>query len=105
MRAGAVHGRFTYQVEWRNDRWLEFDSGWVGVDTNKVQINIHMEDAAGRHITLARAKGGPVFVDLGFDAAQGVPTQEIVATGPGVVFLVKGRKLGRYGAADSPGGV
>lgn len=105
MQDGAIFGLFTYQAEWETDRWLEFDFEFVGADTTKIQLNIHMEDAAGRHITLAQAMGGPVIVDLGFDAAQGLHTYEIVSTGTEVAFLVDGKEIGRYGAADMPGGV
>jgi len=105
MVDGAVFGMFTYRADWKNQPWVEFDFEFVGKDTTKVQLNIHMEDASGRHISLAGAKGRPVIVDLGFDASQGMHTYDVVVSDKKATFLVDGKVVGVYGASDMPGGV
>lgn len=105
MVDGAVFGMFTYRADWQNQPWVEFDFEFVGKDTTKVQLNIHMEDAQGNHISLAEAKGAPIIVDLGFDASQGMHTYDVVVTDKQATFLVDGKVVGVYGAADMPGGV
>lgn len=105
MVDGAVFGMFTYRADWKNQPWVEFDFEFVGRDTTKVQLNIHMEDASGRHISLAGKLGRPVIVDLGFDASQGMHTYDVVVTDKTATFRVDGKVVGVYGAADMPGGV
>ncbi|OYU17553.1 MAG: hypothetical protein CFE34_15140 [Rhodobacteraceae bacterium PARR1] len=105
MQAGAVFGLFTYRADWQNQPWTEFDFEFVGADTTKVQLNIHMENAAGQHVSLAEKKGVPIIVNLGFDAAQGVHDYRVVVAATGATFLVDGKVVGVYGAADMPQGV
>ncbi len=105
MVDGAVFGLFTYRADWENQPWVEFDYEFVGADTTKVQINIHMEDANGNHIALSDAMGGPVIIDLGFDASAGMHTYEVTVGEAEAVFLIDGREVGRFSAADMPGGV
>lgn len=105
MQSGAVFGLFTYKADWQKQPWVEFDFEFVGKDTTKVQLNIHMEDASGRHISLDQAKGGPIIVDLGFDAAKGMHHYEVVVTDTNATFRIDGKVVGVYGAKDMPGGV
>jgi serralysin len=105
MLDGAVFGMFTYRADWQTQPWVEFDFEFVGKDTTKVQLDIHMEDASGRHISLNQAKGGPVIVDLGFDAAQGMNTYDVVVSETSATFRVNGKVVGVFGAADMPGGI
>ena len=105
MQSGAVFGMFTYKADWKTQPWVEFDFEFVGRDTTKVQLNIHMEDASGRHISLDQAKGGPIIVNLGFDAAKGQHTYEVSVSDTTAVFRVDGKIVGSYGAKDMPGGV
>lgn len=105
MVDGAVFGMFTYRADWKNQPWVEFDFEFVGRDTTKVQLNIHMEDASGRHISLDQAKGGPIIVDLGFDASQGMHTYDVTVSDTTATFRVDGKVVGTYGAADMPGGI
>ena len=105
MVDGAVFGMFTYRADWKNQPWVEFDFEFVGKDTTKVQLNIHMEDANGRHISLDKAKGGPIIVDLGFDASQGMHTYDVTVSDKAATFRVDGKVVGHYTAADMPGGV
>ncbi|MEY4984027.1 MAG: hypothetical protein RIR62_2293 [Pseudomonadota bacterium] len=105
MVDGAVFGMFTYKADWKKQPWVEFDFEFVGRDTTKVQLNIHMEDANGRHISLAGKLGRPVIVDLGFDASKGMHTYDVVVTDKTATFRVDGKVVGVYGAADMPGGV
>jgi serralysin len=105
MVPGAVFGMFTYSADWRNQPWVEFDFEFVGADTTKVQLNIHMEDVSGREISLDEAKGGPIIVDLGFDASQGMNTYEVIVADNSATFRVNGKVVGIYGEADMPGGI
>lgn len=105
MVDGAVFGMFLYQEDYRNDPWLEYDFEFVGADTTKVQLNIHMEDAQGRHISLDQAKGGPVIVDLGFDAATREAHYEVTVTDRSATFRIDGKVVGQFDASDMPGGV
>lgn len=105
MQSGAVFGMFSYRADWQKQPWVEFDFEFVGKDTTKVQLNIHMENAAGQHVSLAEKKGAPVIVDLGFDAAQGTHEYKVVVGTQSATFLVDGKVVGVYGAADMPQGV
>ena len=105
MVDGAVFGMFTYRADWQNQPWVEFDFEFVGSDTTKVQLNIHMEDASGRHISLDQKKGGPIIVDLGFDASQGMHTYDVTVSDNAATFRVDGKVVGHYTAADMPGGI
>lgn len=105
MVDGAVFGMFSYKADWQNQPWTEFDFEFVGKDTTKVQLNIHMENASGQHISLAQALGRPVIVDLGFDASQGMHTYDVTVADNSATFRVDGRVVGVYGAKDMPGGV
>lgn len=104
MAPGAVFGMFLYKSDWKNAPTLEFDFEFVGGDTTKVQICIHMQDANGRHITL-NDNGRPIIVDLGFDAAKGMHTYEMTISDSEALFIIDGEVVGRYGAADMPGNV
>jgi serralysin len=105
MVDGAVFGMFTYRADWKNQPWVEFDFEFVGKDTTKVQLNIHMADPSGRHISLDQAKGGPIIVDLGFDASQGMHTYDVTVSDNSATFRIDGKVVGVYGAKDMPGGV
>jgi serralysin len=105
MVDGAVFGMFTYRADWQNQPWVEFDFEFVGKDTTKIQLNIHMADPSGRHITLDQAKGGPIIIDLGFDAAQGMNTYDVTVSENAATFRINGKVVGVYGPADMPGGV
>lgn len=105
MVSGAVFGMFLYQASWKNDPWREYDIEFVGGDTTEVQLNIHFEDADGRRVSLGQARGGPVTVDLGFDAAKGMHDYAIEVSPRKVEFRVDGKVLGRFGAQDMPGNV
>lgn len=105
MQDGAVFGMFTYKANYQTQPWVEFDFEFVGKDTTKVQLNIHMENASGQHISLDQAMGHPVIVDLGFDASQGKHTYEVSVTTTGATFYVDGKVVGQYGPQNMPGGV
>lgn len=105
MVPGAVFGLFLFQADWRADPWREYDIEFVGADTTRLQLNIHFETEDGRHVSLDRARGGPVIVDLGFDAAEGFHDYAITVTEREAVFRVDGAVVGRFGPEDMPGGV
>lgn len=100
MVDGAVYGLFLYKADWQNDPVLEFDFEFVGAGTTEVEINIHMQDAAGHYI---RLDGGPLVVDLGFDAAAGVHLYEIELTGTSAIFRVDGVQVAELNASHMPG--
>lgn len=101
MVSGSVFGMFLYQADHRSRR-LEYDIEFVGDDTRSLEINIHMQDEAGhKHFMI----GGPITVDLPFDAAQGMHSYEIEVLENQVVFRVDGEEIGRYGPEDMPQGV
>ena len=105
MQPGAVFGLFTYKADWQHQPWVEFDFEFVGGDTTQVQLAIHMEDAAGNHITLNDAGQRRAVIDLGFDAAEGFHTYEVTVTDRSAVFYVDGRVVAQFSAADMPGGI
>ncbi|AZY92938.1 MULTISPECIES: family 16 glycosylhydrolase [Paracoccus] len=105
MQPGAVFGLFTYKADWQHQPWVEFDFEFVGGDTTQVQLAIHMEDAAGNHITLNDAGQRRAVIDLGFDAAEGFHTYEVTVTDRSAVFYVDGRIVAQFSAADMPGGI
>lgn len=102
MVDGAVFGLFLYREDHWNDPWLEYDFEFVGGDTTKVELNIHMEDANGNHISLEQ---GPTVVDLGFDASQREAHYEVTVTETSATFRVDGEIVGTFDASDMPGGV
>ncbi len=101
MVDGAVFGMFTYKADYANDPWLEFDFEFVGADTSEVELTVHMEDAAGNHITNLHR----TVIDLGFDAADEFHTYELTLTGTGAVFRADGEVIAYFSGADMPGGV
>lgn len=105
MKDGAVFGMFTYRDEWHSQPWVEFDFEFVGANTTEVQLNIHMETASGKHVTLHDTKGGPVKVDLGFDASKGMHHYEVTVTQSEATFRVDGKVVGVFGPDDMPGGI
>lgn len=105
MQDGAVFGMFTYKADWQNQPWVEFDFEFVGQDTTKVQLNIHMENSSGQHISLDQALGHPIIIDLGFDASMAKHTYEVSVTTSGATFYIDGKIVGQYGPQDMPGGV
>lgn len=105
MVPGAVFGLFTYKADWANQPWVEFDFEFVGADTTRVQLNIHMMNEKGEHITLDQHGQKPVFIDLGFDAAKGVHTYEVTVTDERAIFYIDGKVVGEFSGADMPGGV
>ena len=104
MVAGAVFGMFTYKSDWENAPWTEFDFEFVGDDTTRVELNIHMIDAKGKHVTLADNKAVETIIDLGFDAAEAAHTYEVSVSDSGAVFYVDGEVVGDFTAEDMPGG-
>ncbi len=105
MVDGAVFGMFLYKADWRNDPWLEYDFEFVGGDTTKVQLNIHMEDPQGRHVSLDDVPGIEKIIDLGFDAADAYHEYEITVLETEAVFRIDGVEVGRFDSTDMPGGV
>jgi serralysin len=105
MVSGAVFGLFTYKADWANQPWVEFDFEFVGGDTTRVQLNIHMENAAGEHVTLDNDGRNLVMVDLGFDASKGAHTYEVTVTEEKAVFYIDGKIVGEFTGTDMPGGI
>lgn len=101
MEAGAVFAMFLYRESHTDDPWLEYDFEFVGGDTTRVQLGVHMEDADGNHITAP----GPVIIDLGFDAAEGEHLYEIVVEADETHFRIDGVTVWSFSAADMPGNV
>jgi hypothetical protein len=101
MIDGTVFGMFLYKADWKNDPWLEYDFEFVGEDTTKVQLNVHMEDANGQHITLKE----PAIIDLGFDAADAEHLYEITVKPDHVIFEIDDMEVARFDADDMPGNV
>jgi Ca2+-binding RTX toxin-like protein len=104
MASGAVFGMFTYKSDWQNDPWTEFDFEFVGDDTTRVELNIHMINAAGEHVTLTQNNAIETVIDLGFDAAEGLHTYEVSVSETGATFYIDGKVVGDFTAADMPGG-
>ncbi len=102
MVSGAVFGMFLYQADWKKDPWREYDIEFVGGDTTRVQLNVHFQDESGRRVSLDQARGGPVTVDLGFDAAAGMHDYAIKVSPGSVAFRVDGKVLGQFGPEDMP---
>jgi beta-glucanase (GH16 family) len=102
MVPGAVFGLFLYQANYRKDPWREYDIEFVGADTTRIQLNVHFETEDGRHVSLDQARGGPVVVDLGFDAAEGFHDYSITVAPDEAVFRVDGEVVGRFGPEDMP---
>ncbi len=105
MVDGAVFGMFLYKADWQHDPWLEYDFEFVGGDTTKVMLNIHMQDAAGRHISLDSMPGGAPIIELGFDAALAMHEYEITVLDTEAVFRIDGAEVARFDASDMPGNV
>ena len=105
MEPGAVFGMVTYKADWEHQPWVEFDFEFVGADTTKVQLAIHMEDAAGNHITLNDNGLQKSVIDLGFDAAEGFHAYEVTVTDTAAIFYIDGAVVARFSAADMPGSV
>ncbi|WP_299365641.1 family 16 glycosylhydrolase, partial [uncultured Paracoccus sp.] len=105
MAPGAVFGLFTYKSDWQNQPWVEFDFEFVGADTTQVQLAIHMEDAAGRHIVLEPEAAKRSIIDLGFDAAEGFHTYEVSVTDKDATFYIDGVEVARFSATDMLGDV
>lgn len=101
MVSGSVFGMFLFQAD-ASTRRIEYDLEFVGSDTNSIEINIHMQDDAGR---MHRLIGGPITVDLPFDAAEGMHSYEIEVLENEVVFRADGQEIGRFGPEDMPQGV
>ena len=86
MVAGAVFGMFTFQADAAAPR-VEFDFEFVGADTTKLELNVHMAGPDGRNVSLA---GGPLTVDLGFDAAAARHVYAVTVTEGAAVFTIDG---------------
>lgn len=100
MVDGAVFGMFLYRADHAADPWREYDIEFVGGDTRVVELNIHFEDAAGKHVSLTE---GPVRVDLPFDAAAGFHDYEIEVQPDRAIFRIDGAVVGEFGPDDMPG--
>lgn len=106
MTDGAVFGLFLYRADHDKDPWREYDFEFVGADTTKVQLNIHFEpERGGKRVTLDQARGGPVIVDLGFDASEDAHLYEIEVHPGRAVFRVDGDVVGDFTRDDMPDGV
>ena len=57
-----------------------------------------MLNDAGEHVTLDDHGLKPVFIDLGFDASEGVHTYEITVTEEKAVFYINGEVVRMDGA-------
>lgn len=104
MVAGAVFGMFTYKSDWKNQPWVEFDFEFIGGDTRRVHLDIHMEDEAGRHVTLTPEARKRAVIDLGFDGSEGQHHYEVTVTDRKAVFRVHGRAVAEFTSADIEGG-
>lgn len=102
MVEGAVFGMFLYRADHEKHPWREYDIEFVGGGTTEVELNIHFEDASGRHVSLL---GGPKKVDLGFDAAEGFHDYEIEVKPERAIFRIDGKVVGEFGPADVEGSV
>ncbi|WP_156362606.1 family 16 glycosylhydrolase, partial [Rubellimicrobium mesophilum] len=101
MKSGTVFGMFAIAAGGNDQRTLEFDWEFVGADTRHVQVTVHMENSAGKHIrNLDRT-----MVDLGFNAAAKAHKYDITLTGKSAVFRVDGGAVATFDASDMPGGV
>ncbi|EYD76047.1 hypothetical protein Rumeso_02476 [Rubellimicrobium mesophilum DSM 19309] len=101
MKPGTVFGMFAIAAGGNDQRTLEFDWEFLGSDTRHVQVTVHMENSAGRHIRpLERT-----VVDLGFDASNGVHDYDITLNGRSAVFRVDGDVVATFDSSDMPGGV
>lgn len=105
MVDGAVFGLFLYREYHDKDPWREYDIEFVGADTTEVQLNIHFEKDTGERVSLADARGGPVTVELGFDAAEGPHRYEIELEPRRAIFRIDGEVVGDFGPDDMPEGV
>ncbi|WP_373946874.1 family 16 glycosylhydrolase [Paracoccus marcusii] len=105
MAPGAVFGMFTYKADWKNDPWVEFDFEFVGGDTTKVQLAIHMENAKGEHMVLTPEAQKRSIIDLGFDASKGMHTYEVSVTEKDATFYIDGKQVAKFGPADMQGNV
>lgn len=102
MVDGAVFGLFLYRADHEADPWREYDIEFVGAGTTELEINIHFEDAQGKHVSLA---DGPLKVDLGFDAAQDFHDYEIEVQPDRAIFRIDGKVVADLGPDDIEGGV
>ncbi|EYD75875.1 Serralysin [Rubellimicrobium mesophilum DSM 19309] len=101
MASGTVFGMFAMAAGGKDQKTLEFDWEFVGRDTTRVQVTVHMANAAGQHITNLEN----TVVDLGFDAAAAVHDYEITLTGKGAVFRVDDTPVAYFSGDDMPGGI
>jgi serralysin len=97
--SGAVFGMFTFQEDYLDPR-CEFDFEFVG-NTQEIQVVVHMAGPDGERISSPGRT-----IDLGFDAAEGFHTYQVVVTRHDeAVFLVDGEVIAYFSEADMPGGV
>ena len=101
MTDGAIFAMFLYRESHYEDPWLEYDFEFVGGDTTRVQLAVHMEDPDGNRIS----NNDHVVIDLGFDAAEGVHLYEIVVEEHQTHFKVDGQIVWTFSAEDMPGNV
>lgn len=101
MVAGAVFGMFTFQANPADPR-IEFDIEFVGSDTTRLELNVHMAGMDGKNVSLA---GGPLKVDLGFDAAAGVHSYAVTVLEGKAVFTIDGQVVAAFGPEDMTNGV
>lgn len=100
MVSGSVLGMFLFQADPQTPR-IEYDFEFVGDDTTRIELNIHMQNAAGQNVMLA---GGPRTVDLGFDGSVGQHSYTIEVTGTSATFLADDRVLATLDAGDMTDG-
>jgi hypothetical protein len=101
--SGSIFGLFTFQADWDTDDWLEFDFEFLGrdgsdrdgdgdVDIYAVPLNVHMENAAGEHVTLEEQQNS-IIVPLSFDATETYATYSVKVTEAGATFFIDGQPV------------
>ncbi len=101
MVSGAVFGMFTFQAN-ASDPRVEFDFEFVGADTTRLELNVHMAGPDGKNVSLA---GGPFKVQLGFDAAAAQHSYAVLVTDGAAVFTIDGKIVAAFGPEDMTNGV
>ncbi|OYU18797.1 MAG: hypothetical protein CFE34_08755 [Rhodobacteraceae bacterium PARR1] len=101
MVSGAVFGMFTFQAD-ASDPRVEFDFEFVGADTTQLELNVHMAGPDGKNVSLA---GGPLTVDLGFDAALALHSYAVTVTEGAAAFTIDGKVVAVFGPEDMTNGI
>lgn len=99
MQPGVVWGLFTYAPE----PWSELDFEFVG-RSDRVELNIHVIDESGQHVTLSDTGRKSRKVDLWFDATAAPHLYEVTLLENEAIFAIDGSIVGRFGPEDMPNG-